>query len=242
MNIKQNANRAANLVRQLLAFSRRQTLGRRSPRSATSSPISVICLAGCSARRSSSGSSMAAISGSSGSTSTSSSRSSSISRSMPAMPCRRRRPDDPHPQSRRGRGAHRQAGLLPPADYVVCEIEDCGIGMAPDVLDKIFEPFFTTKEVGKGTGLGLSTVYGIIKQTGGFIFCDSEVGRGTIFRIYLQRHSGAAREIAAVQQVETRTDAVAPISPAAAPSCWSRTRMPCAPSPRGRCSRAAIRC
>ena len=98
-------------------------------------------------------------------------------------------------------------GLLPPAEYVVCEIEDCGIGMAPDVLDKIFEPFFTTKEVGKGTGLGLSTVYGIIKQTGGFIFCDSEVGRGTIFRIYLPRHSGAAREIAAVQQAETRTDA-----------------------------------
>jgi len=77
---------------------------------------------------------------------------------------------------------------LTQADYVVVEVEDTGSGIAPDVLKKIFEPFFTTKEVGKGTGLGLSMVYGIIKQTGGFIFCDSEVGKGTVFRIFLPRH------------------------------------------------------
>ncbi|TGQ47918.1 ATP-binding protein [Mesorhizobium sp. M00.F.Ca.ET.216.01.1.1] len=77
---------------------------------------------------------------------------------------------------------------LTPADYVVVEVEDTGSGIAPDVLKKIFEPFFTTKEIGKGTGLGLSMVYGIIKQTGGFIFCDSEVGKGTVFRIFLPRH------------------------------------------------------
>ncbi|UDL90233.1 response regulator [Mesorhizobium sp. PAMC28654] len=77
---------------------------------------------------------------------------------------------------------------LTPADYVVVEVEDSGSGIAPDVLKKIFEPFFTTKEVGKGTGLGLSMVYGIIKQTGGFIFCDSEVGKGSTFRIFLPRH------------------------------------------------------
>ncbi|ESY05319.1 MULTISPECIES: cell cycle histidine kinase CckA [unclassified Mesorhizobium] len=83
---------------------------------------------------------------------------------------------------------------LTPADYVVVEVEDSGSGIAPDVLKKIFEPFFTTKEVGKGTGLGLSMVYGIIKQTGGFIFCDSEVGKGSTFRIFLPRHIVEAKK------------------------------------------------
>ena len=83
---------------------------------------------------------------------------------------------------------------LTPADYVLIEIEDSGSGIPADVLPKIFEPFFTTKEVGKGTGLGLSMVYGIIKQTGGFIFCDSTVGRGTVFRIFLPRHRPAPVE------------------------------------------------
>jgi len=77
---------------------------------------------------------------------------------------------------------------MPVAEYVRIDMSDTGSGIAPDIVDKIFEPFFSTKEVGKGTGLGLSTVYGIVKQTGGFVYVDSEAGRGTAFHIFLPRH------------------------------------------------------
>jgi two-component system cell cycle sensor histidine kinase/response regulator CckA len=77
---------------------------------------------------------------------------------------------------------------MPASDYVRIDVIDTGTGIPPDIVDKIFEPFFSTKEVGKGTGLGLSTVYGIVKQTGGFVYVDSEAGQGTSFRIFLPRH------------------------------------------------------
>src|ERR1700719_3773962 len=77
---------------------------------------------------------------------------------------------------------------MPAADYVLVEVGDSGTGIPAAIVDKIFEPFFSTKDVGKGTGLGLSTVYGIIKQTGGFVYPQSELGKGTTFRIFLPRH------------------------------------------------------
>lgn len=96
-----------------------------------------------------------------------------------------------------------RSDILPIADYTVLRMSDTGVGIPPEILSKIFEPFFTTKEVGKGTGLGLSTVYGIVKQTDGFIFADSEVGKGTSFVIYLPvNHAAEAPEPAVTVRVE----------------------------------------
>ncbi|HEX4408504.1 MAG TPA: response regulator [Xanthobacteraceae bacterium] len=95
-----------------------------------------------------------------------------------------------------------QAKGMPAADYVLVEVVDNGTGIPPKILGKIFEPFFSTKEVGKGTGLGLSTVYGIIKQTGGFVYVDSVEQQGTTFRIFLPRHIAASKPEAAEQPAE----------------------------------------
>ncbi|WP_298724553.1 ATP-binding protein [uncultured Ferrovibrio sp.] len=91
------------------------------------------------------------------------------------------------------------AETIPPGEYVLIEVADNGHGIAPENLSKIFDPFFTTKAVGAGTGLGLSTVYGIIKQTGGFIQVESAEGEGACFRIYLPRYRPTPEELAAVR-------------------------------------------
>jgi two-component system, cell cycle sensor histidine kinase and response regulator CckA len=82
----------------------------------------------------------------------------------------------------------RELDIMPVGAYVLIEVTDDGVGIPREIISRIFEPFFSTKEVGSGTGLGLSTVYGIVKQTGGFIFVESVVGSGTKFSIYLPRH------------------------------------------------------
>ncbi|MBV9521942.1 MAG: PAS domain-containing protein [Alphaproteobacteria bacterium] len=189
MQIKQNANRAANLVRQLLAFSRQQTL---QPRVLNITDV-LAELSHLLRRLIGENIELKMVHGrdlglvkvdqgqleqviinlavnardamlGGGSLTI---RTSNISNSYPLR---------------------RSHEVMPPGEYVLIEVTDTGIGIPKENLARIFEPFFSTKEVGSGTGLGLSTVYGIVKQTGGFVFVDSAAGQGASFTIYLPRH------------------------------------------------------
>jgi two-component system cell cycle sensor histidine kinase/response regulator CckA len=195
MQIKQNANRAASLVRQLLAFSRRQTLRPQvMDLSETLSDLGML---------------LKRLLGERVALEVKHARDlwpvkADISQFEQvivnlAVNARDAMPDGGKVAIRTANVPATEAGMLnlngmPAADYVLVEVSDNGTGIPPDIIGKIFDPFFSTKEVGKGTGLGLSTVYGIIKQTGGFIYPVSEVGKGTTFRIFLPRHVPGAEE------------------------------------------------
>jgi two-component system, cell cycle sensor histidine kinase and response regulator CckA len=196
MQIKQNANRAASLVRQLLAFSRRQTL--RPQVIALNDAVSDVQML------------LKRLLGEKVELDVRYGRDlwpikADVNQFEQvvvnlAVNARDAMPDGGRLTLRTSNVTDTQSGAynykgLTPADYVLLEVEDTGHGMSEDVLEKIFEPFFTTKEIGKGTGLGLSMVFGIVKQSGGFIFCDSAVGKGTIFRIFLPRHVAAPEEV-----------------------------------------------
>ncbi|MDB5687070.1 MAG: hybrid sensor histidine kinase/response regulator, partial [Rhizorhabdus sp.] len=91
---------------------------------------------------------------------------------------------------------------MPVADFLEISVSDSGTGIPSELAARIFEPFFTTKEAGKGTGLGLSTVYGIVKQTGGFIFAESPPGKGTSFVIYLPVHDAPEHAVVPVRALK----------------------------------------
>lgn len=207
MQIKQNANRAANLVRQLLAFSRQQTL---QPRVLDITDVlyelrhlierligeniklDVVHGRGLGLAKVDQGQLEQVII-------------NLAVNARDAMPgggtLTLRTTNIRHDQELR-----RGHEVMPAGDYVLIEVVDTGVGIPKENLARIFDPFFSTKELGSGTGLGLSTVYGIVKQTGGFVFVNSDAGRGAAFQIYLPRYQEADGVLPA------RADATEPVT------------------------------
>jgi two-component system cell cycle sensor histidine kinase/response regulator CckA len=192
MQIKQNANRAANLVRQLLAFSRQQTL---QPRVLNITDV-LYELRHLLQRLIGENIKLDVVHG----------RDLSLAKVDQgqleqviinlAVNARDAMPNGGTltirtANLREEREVRRGHEVMPPGDYIMIEVTDTGLGIPKENLPRIFDPFFSTKEPGSGTGLGLSTVYGIVKQTGGFVFVSSTPGRGTAFQIFLPRFEAA---------------------------------------------------
>jgi len=207
MEVKQNANRAASLVRQLLAFSRKQTLRPQVIELSETLPDLSMLLRRLIGEK--------------------------VKLDIPltrdlwqtkadvgqfeqaiinlAVNARDAMPDGGVLTIRTRNVSAEESGRLqykgmPVGEYVLIEVADTGTGIAPEVIDKIFDPFYTTKDIGKGTGLGLATVYGFIKQTGGFIYAESILDEGATFRIFIPRYVPAADDVAMPQF----SDATAP--------------------------------
>ncbi len=197
MQIKQNANRAANLVRQLLAFSRQQTL-----QAKVLNVTDILAELSHLLRRLIGenidlkmihGRDLGMIKADEGQlVQVIMNLAVNARDAMPEGGTLTIRTDSVH----LSRTTKRKGETMLAGDYTQIEVVDSGSGMSRENLDRIFDPFFTTKEVGAGTGLGLSTVYGIVKQTGGFVFVASKLGAGTTFTILLPCHA------------ETQSDAV----------------------------------
>lgn len=188
MQIKQNANRAASLVRQLLAFSRQQTL---QPRILNVTDI-LYDLRHLIERLIGENIKLDVVHGRDlGFAKVDHGQFEQVIINL-AVNARDAMPDGGiltirTANLRQKRELRRGHEVMPVGDYVLIELVDTGIGIPKENLSRIFDPFFSTKELGSGTGLGLSTVYGIIKQTGGFVFVNSTPGQGTAFAIYLPR-------------------------------------------------------
>ena len=241
MQIKQNANRAANLVRQLLAFSRQQTL---QPRVLDITDV-LAELSHLLRRLIGENIELKVVHGRDlGLVKVDQGQLEQVIINLAvnardAMPgggtltIRTANMSSEHPM-RRGHE------VMPPGEYVQVEVTDTGVGIPRENLARIFEPFFSTKEVGSGTGLGLSTVYGIVKQTGGFVFVESEPSAGA--RTFIDLPAAPPGRRGHGRRPRRRSPASRrAISPAPARCCWWRTRIRCGSSAPARSGTRATR-